>query len=105
MIEVKVDDKAVLDAMTGGLHSFKRDAAFEKRMLGNVSDLSRNKVAGQDKSGFGHSDKYYRQWSENQGAESFANLYDLHGQGSSFWTQLVERFVPNLNNAFLELLK
>jgi hypothetical protein len=103
------DAQGLMDAMTGGYGSDESYRVFEKGVVGNVSDLfgsvTRNKVAGQDKSGFGHSDKYYRQWSANQGAESFANLYDLHGEGSPFWTQLAERFVPNVNNVFLELLK
>lgn len=103
------DAQALMDAMTGGRSSNEYVDTFNKGVLGEVSDLfgsvTRNKVSGFNFSGSGHSDAYYRKNSGAQEAESFANLYCIHGEGGVFFRQLAAQFTPGLNRVFLELLK
>ncbi|MDR1890137.1 MAG: minor capsid protein [Zoogloeaceae bacterium] len=117
------DAQGLMDALTGGLSAkpisqqtgptswklvYEKTKAFEKGTLGALSDLfgsaTRNKVGG-TKSGWGHINAYYARAPHKAGTESFANLFCLHGEGGLFWKQVLERMTPEMNRAFLELLK
>lgn len=106
------DAQGLMDALTGG--STTREGAAESGkamktgMLGELSDLfgsvSRNKVSGYRKTGWGHSDRYYAEADYKAGTETFANLFCVHGQGDVFWVQVLERLVPEVNRVFLGVL-
>jgi hypothetical protein len=98
------DAQGLMDAMTGGLHSQESYDAFDKGVLGMLSDLfgsvTRNKVSGYGRSGYGHLDSYYTGAGYNAGTETFANLFSLYGEGGLFFRQVVEQMTPELARVF-----
>ncbi|MDR1368464.1 MAG: phage head morphogenesis protein, partial [Candidatus Accumulibacter sp.] len=104
------DAQELMDALTGGIKNRQEwEATFDKGLLGDLSDLfgsvTRNKVCGIYKSGFGHDNAYYGKKPSRAGTEVFANLFDIHGENGLFWRWIVERMLPETNRAFLGWLK
>lgn len=106
------DAQGFMDALTGGNRtvagSVETGKTVKNGMVGELSDLfgsvTTNKVSGYRKTGYGHSDRYYAKSPANPGAETFANLFCVHGQGDVFWVQALERLVPEVNRVFLGVL-
>jgi len=105
------DAQGLIDALTGGMgpeNTVERLATFDKGTVGNLSDLfgsaTSNKVSGASKSGFGHSDAYYKNTWASQ-AESFANLASFYGDASPVWGQIIEAMTPRMAQLFKEIMK
>lgn len=106
------DAQGLLDALTGGITTsegaIEAGKTMKSGMLGELSDLfgsiTRNKVCGLKKTGWGHSDRYYSEADYKAGTETFANLFCVHGQGDVFWAQVLEHLVPEVNRVFVGLL-
>jgi hypothetical protein len=104
------DAQGLMDALTGGRNNGSEWIdAFDKGVLGNLSDLfgsvTRNEVSGRMKSGFGHKNSYYKNDTLAAGKETFANLFDIHGENGLFWRYVLERMLPETNRTFWKLLK
>lgn len=103
------DAQGLLDALLGKGDWKEVSRAGSLGICGKLSDLigsiTRNKVAGYKLSGWGHSSAYYRRNSEMAGTETWANLTCLYGEGSLFWQKVIERFTPESNRVFLEMMK
>jgi hypothetical protein len=91
-----------------GDSDMEKKEVFKKGMLGSLSDLfgsiTRNKVSGYYKSGYGHNDAYYRNFGSAAEKETFANLICIHGEGGTFWRHVLERLIPETNASFLREL-
>ncbi|MDR2689955.1 MAG: phage head morphogenesis protein, partial [Azoarcus sp.] len=103
------DAQALMDAITGGFKTQESRDAFRKGTLGHLSDLfgsvTRNKVSGYYKSGWGHMDAYYRSAGFLAGTEAFANLFALYGEGGLFFRQVLEQMFPALAGVFKGAMK
>jgi SPP1 gp7 family putative phage head morphogenesis protein len=105
------DGQGLIDALTGGISiqsTFERHSTYEKGLIGALSDLfgsaTLNKVAGLNKSGFGHDDDYYKQLFTVE-AECFANLTNIYGVSSPVLIKIVEIMTPSMAKLFKEILK
>lgn len=87
------------------LHAAERfdDLSFLASAMpdGHESYVNMMDLAGSitlNKSGRGHSDSYYKQWTHRQAAEAFANSFDLlcYGRGG-FEALVLEQFAPNFS--------
>lgn len=86
-----------------------RRKVYSKGLIGKFSDLlgsaSRNKLAGQSGWGLGgHSNRYYREQSENQYTEVFANYTALLGIEETFWGKLLDRLMPATTQRYREII-
>ena len=100
------DAQGFLDALTGGVASFKEaSATFNKGVVGEFSDLvgsaTKNKVCGYTKGGSGHPDSYYKKATYMRGTECYANLFCLSGEGGLFWKRAMEVFTPKMLDVFI----
>lgn len=103
------DAQGLMDALLGKGNIREVSTCGSMGVCSSLSDLigsvTRNKVAGRELSSWGHSSRYYAKHESLAGAEAWANLTCLHGEGGLFWQQVVAHFVPETNRAFLEVMK
>jgi SPP1 gp7 family putative phage head morphogenesis protein len=103
------DAQGLMDALLGKGNIREVSVCGRIGVCSSLSDLigsvTRNKVAGRDLSGWGHSSRYYARHADLAGTEAWANLTCLHGEGGLFWKQVAEHFLPETNRAFLEVMK
>lgn len=102
------DAQGLMDALLGKGNLLEVSACGSKGVCGALSDLigsvTLNRVAGRELSLWGHSSAYYAKHESLAGTEVWANLTCLHGEGGVFWRKVLERFTPDTNRVFLEVM-
>ena len=100
--------QSFLDALTEGY--VHRRASGNLGGLDVFSDLigsvTKNAVCGYNRGGFGHTDDYYKASQYRDGHEIMANMTSLYGSSVyKAWSQVLPRFIPNINKLYRTLLE
>ena len=106
------DAQGLMDAMTGGCRTAEgaRESSktYNKGSIGNLSDLfgsaTKNKVSGFSKSGYGHSDSYYKYRGASE-TECFANMTGFYGDANPPWRQMIDTMTPHMAHLFKEIIQ
>lgn len=100
--EVFINELGIMGTMRrSNLEGFKTTRA-KGSMWGQLSDLAgsitRNKVAGYNRSGWGHSNGYFSRMGLS--VEAYANLYSAFTHSNPMVWELVEHFTPEMAKLF-----